>query len=1002
MTCSARVAIQSTPLAENPQDAKSLAVSDPESETPFLLGDPSVVTTEALADRFGRGTMVGRYLILRPLGFGGMGVVLLADDPELDRKVALKLLRPETALDEDPKQSAARLLHEAQAIAKLSHPNVVSVFDVGPFSDGVFVAMEYVDGEDLRAWIDREPRSADAILDVFAPAGAGIGAAHAAGMVHRDVKPSNIQLGHDGRVRVLDFGLARALDEAPPDPSKSSEPSRDPLLGTLRYMAPELFQGKPATAKADQYAFCVALFEALYGAKPFPKTAPDRWRNGDDVSISPNSGGHRGHPAALRPIVVKGLSPDPGDRYKNISTLLAALAVVRTRRRRRALYGGAAALLAVGVTIGLAPGRDAEGPCDRVSDEMRALWSVERQAQIRRAFAATDLSFATNAHTRASQGLEAYIATWIDARTQACAATIIDKTQTGALMDLRVACLQRRHQHVAALIETFVVADATTVQNAASAVSNLPDTDVCGDPIALADLPPMPSDPDARDDVEALRGELAMLNTLRAAGQYALAQEKVTTIEARVSALGYGPVSAEFHLAAGRIAAARSRRDDAERHLRQAVADSGVTHYDRVHAEAWLDLAVELSREQKQFAAGEEAAWAGSARIAAMDDDHGLNARLRLVRARLHAARGDTAQAVAIYRALLTESAPGIVRHDVLQSIGELEDGPEGVTALREALAARERELGPKHPSVGTTLITLGKQLSLQGDHDAALAMAEEARELLTATFGPSSLHVADAVSMKGYVEARRGNSEAAAAHFEAAVALMKASPDVVEFDLAATMGNLGTIYSRLGRHPESRVLQLEAIEVFRRHDPDHPQISVPTLNVGATYMREENYEEAIIWYERAVVLLSKAGKDGRAADFSLDIADAHRMLGDFQRAHAVLRRAETTYAREIPDDSPALFRLWRTRAQVLVDEGRHADAAAAAERANTLVRGHPAKALPAGAYAEAAILLAKARRNAGQEAEAIEAAKLAAVEFAAASLPQEAQAARMFAQTTR
>src|SRR3954453_18295126 len=162
-----------------------------------------------------RGSAVGRYVVLERIGSGGMGVVYAAYDPELDRKVALKLLRPDRAGAVG--EAALRLQREAQAIARLSDPHVVAVYDAGTLGEQVFVAMEFVEGRTLREWLKAEPRSWSEILKAFLAAGRGLAAAHDAGLVHRDFKPDNVLLGGDGRVKVADFGLARPVGEADPD-----------------------------------------------------------------------------------------------------------------------------------------------------------------------------------------------------------------------------------------------------------------------------------------------------------------------------------------------------------------------------------------------------------------------------------------------------------------------------------------------------------------------------------------------------------------------------------------------------------------------------------------------------------------------------------------------------------------------------------------------------------------------------------------------------------------
>ncbi|HYO70315.1 MAG TPA: serine/threonine-protein kinase [Archangium sp.] len=213
-----------------------------------------------------RGALVGRYMVLEKLGAGGMGVVYAAYDPELDRKLALKLLHPGS----DPVEKSggqARLMREAQAMARLAHPNVISLFDVGVWSGRVFIAMELVEGPSLRDWLKQASHSWREVVEVFIAAGRGLAAAHAAGLVHRDFKPDNVLLGREGRVRVLDFGLARpasateeslAMPAELPLSERGSSPLDTPLtrvglvIGTPAYMAPELYSGGVFDARSDQ------------------------------------------------------------------------------------------------------------------------------------------------------------------------------------------------------------------------------------------------------------------------------------------------------------------------------------------------------------------------------------------------------------------------------------------------------------------------------------------------------------------------------------------------------------------------------------------------------------------------------------------------------------------------------------------------------------------------------------------------------------------------------
>ncbi|MCE9571561.1 MAG: serine/threonine protein kinase, partial [Deltaproteobacteria bacterium] len=295
------------------------------------------------------GSTLGRYRLERVLGQGGMGVVWAAHDPDLDRRVAVKLLRSEGGAD-----ARARLLREARAMARLSHRNVITVHEVGSQGSRDFVAMELIDGESLEVWL-RKPRPADEVLHVFREAGLGLACAHAAGMVHRDFKPHNVLLGRDGRVVVTDFGLARsttdvARDAGPPratavsgledtlgpaitqgDGSWSSTlTATGALIGTPAYMAPEQFAGGPPDPRTDQFAFCVSLWEGLAGERPY---------KGDSLAALAKSTaagpptGHPRMPAWLIPVLRRGLAPVATARWPSMPALLAAMRSPHPRRR---------------------------------------------------------------------------------------------------------------------------------------------------------------------------------------------------------------------------------------------------------------------------------------------------------------------------------------------------------------------------------------------------------------------------------------------------------------------------------------------------------------------------------------------------------------------------------------------------------------------------------------------------------------------------------------------
>ena len=277
-----------------------------------------------------RGTNLGRYVLLDPVGRGGMGVVYSAFDPELDRKVAIKFLRPGRGAG--PAAVRPQLLAEAQAIARLSHPNIVTVHDVGTFNGEVFFAMEYVKGETLRRAQRPGLAGLQHTLSLYTAAGEGLAAAHRAGIVHGDFKPENVLVGEEGRVRVTDFGLARAVHEHAPR-----------FAGTPAYMAPEHWRGHPTDVRSDQYSFCLALLEAVEGHRPEEVAEASPSHPPEPVSLR-----RRTLPLRLSRVLARGLAADPGQRWPSMEALLGALREARLPFRRSTGLLALALLLVTG------------------------------------------------------------------------------------------------------------------------------------------------------------------------------------------------------------------------------------------------------------------------------------------------------------------------------------------------------------------------------------------------------------------------------------------------------------------------------------------------------------------------------------------------------------------------------------------------------------------------------------------------------------------------------
>jgi len=536
------------------------------------------------SDELARGSVVNRFVILDVVGRGGMGVVYAAYDPELDRKIALKLVRPNR-----PGAGEGQLLREAQAIARLSHPNVVAVYDVGTHLHQVFLAMELVEGRSLGRWLAETPRSVREILDVFIAAGRGLAAAHAAGVVHRDFKPDNVLIGHDGRVRVADFGVARRFEspgEEPPERPDLPEEARSArstmaaaeatrwgvAVGTVPYMAPEQLRRGTADARSDQFAFCIALFEALYGERPFAG------QGAFDLALAMESGelrtpnpAVRRVPAWVRLVLARGLAFDPAARFPSMDELLAALSRDPAAARRR-LWGIAAAvavLLVAGLGLRELALRRAR-VCAGGEAKVAELWNPERKAAVHTAFRATGLPFAEGTWTGVERALDRYAEGWAGMHREACEATRVRGEQSEALLDRRMFCLDQRLRDAGALIDLFSHADGAVVEKSVAASADLPALASCADLSALNARVPPPTDPKVRQAVRKIGQEVAVARASAAAGRYAVGLDPARRAAAAAEKIAYPPLRAEALVVRGGLeertedfAAARATLHDA-------------------------------------------------------------------------------------------------------------------------------------------------------------------------------------------------------------------------------------------------------------------------------------------------------------------------------------------------------------------------------------------------------------------------------------------------------
>jgi len=827
----------------------------------------------APAESLARGTEVDRFIVLGLLGRGAMGEVYAAHDPELDRKIAIKLLRSR-GNDGDPGDAGrARLVREAQAIAKVSHPNVVVVYDVGTYEGRVFIAMEFIAGHTLGYWLQAQPRTVAEILEVFTGAGRGLAAAHEKELVHRDFKPENVMVGADGQARVMDFGLVRlAIDPDKPEPARSGAPSRllasiasangkpyDPfatyviegpveaannagvspssaawnltqdgaVIGTPAYMSPEQFRGETADARTDQFSFCVALYEALYGERPFSGVnLMELTSNVIAGLVRPEPAGTR-VPRRIRHALLRGMNAEPNGRFPTMAALLAELRSDAALAGTRRFSEGAAAKLA-----GIWEAPDPDRPAGASGD-------TEAKAEIRRAFLATGKPYAATAFEATSRVLDRFARRWTDVYVDACEATHLRGEQSTEVLDLRMSALGEALRDLRALCRELRQATADTVENGVNAATALGTLERCSDVNLLRAIVRPPADSATWVVVDNMRGRLSEIRALGRVGRVAEGIRAIVGLEAEARPVGYVPLLAEVLLVEGRMHLDVSDMDSGIRALEDAVWAAELCRHDEVAAEAAATLVYATGHAQLRFDAGE--IWSRHAETVL-----GRMGGHELIRGWLFNNRS-------VMRARQ----------------GRLRDAVEDV---HRAIEAKEKALGPQDADVGISLMNVAVYLDDLGETMRAATYIERAVKTMQETLGRD--HPTAAMAFANYAE----------------------------------------ILNRLGRYGEALEPANQALTVMEREtDPEGVYVTHPLVALGVSHVGLGQYREALPSLERAArIREAKEASPGRKGEvhFALGRAlwgsgqDRARALAMVEQARDEFRASPTTPAtqRELAD----------------------------------------------------------------------------------------------------
>jgi tetratricopeptide (TPR) repeat protein len=786
-----------------------------------------------------RGTTIGRYHVLAQLGRGAMGVVYEAYDPELDRKVALKVLRFAERTDGSASEREARLLREAQALAQLSHPNVVGVHDVGRVTGQIFIAMELVAGQTLSAWLRASPRPWPAVLEIFIAMGRGLAAAHAAGLVHRDVKPDNVMIGDDARVRVMDFGLALVGDpsasmQAPiavgwnPSESMASSVSltRDgAFAGTPAYMSPEQHRRGDVDARSDQFSFCVALYEALYGVRPF------RGETAAAVAIAACEDDPQPRPPAtpvparIHAVLLRGLEKDPKARWATMEALVVQLSRDPKRRRRAWMAVSAVAIAALSGWGAIeVQAHRAAAACEAAGHPIRDVWSEAAAERVWASLKATEVPHAAVAWTRAEPRLDAYADAWHAMRTDVCRRTSLDREWSADQRARAEECLDERKARLVALLDVLAQADREVVFRVVDAVAGLPELGPCVDPSALARRTPVSDDPAERERLASLRDRLENARALKSSGRYDAAREIAEGMLADARDARAERLELEALIVLGRVEQALDARARAQEHLEAAYFGAERLGLPEIAAQAALSLASVVGGQGAQPEDGLQWARHAEGALHRLETTHDLAwADLLSTRAELESDRSHHDEAIAdhraaleIRRAVLGEDHPAIAESLAGLSSAYFAKGSrvEAFGYLEQVLAIRERAFGDDHPAVAEVLNNLGVARISGGELDAAEEALGRALEIRRQALGPDHSRVANTLTALGDLAFARGELRDAVAYNRQALAIREKVWSADHPMLAQSLNNLGAALDDLGEYEEATVVFRRAVEI--------------------------------------------------------------------------------------------------------------------------------------------------------------------------------------------
>ena len=842
---------------------------------------------------------IANYLLLDELGSGGMGLVYAAYDVQLDRRIALKLMHHQG------RTAAERIRREAQAMARLSHPNVVTVYGVHSLSEtDVAISMEYVKGKSLKELMASNPSMEwTTVQSIFVQAANGLAAAHEAGLVHRDFKPDNLLVTDDGQAKIIDFGLVYSEDASPPAESDEDETAEaiwsTPLtrtgarIGTPAYMAPEQFNRQPVDSRTDQFAFCLCLYEAVYGHRPFSASTVRGLKEELDSGNLVLPQRPQGVPRSVETLLRNGLAARPEQRLASMRDVARRLEQAGAKPpwyRGRAALAVSASIAAILLSAGLF--QRSTPSCLPEEGAFADLWSPKVRANLRQRWLSSGMPQALDTWRRVASGLTSYVSEWERKHVAACEAAQLDRAQTSHAHMLQLVCLGEQRDQFRTLVQTLSEGDTDVLSRAIDVVAGLT-LHRCENPASLLSVP-LPESGAVATTVAALRAHLNSLEIVYLSGQYESGLKTSEQRLAEAQAIGYPPVVAEARYWRGRFL---SGTQDYER----AVRSLGRS-YESALALNHLDLAADVSREIANIVGlyqGESQKalqWSLSARgLARLREPGGLrDARSLQVLGMLQALGGDTAAAM-------------------------------------ESLADAERMLrvhyGPKHPYLARVASDLGVACLSAGKFENALANFQRTLRISLDVYGKGRKRLARThlnLGITNYYLARERRVVQALGHrrlvgdapadeqtrhllvearrsLDEAFELLKRGTSEEHEGLVkgVLLSAIGSVEVLRGDAAQAQQYFTDSAEVLRSAVGDrHPYISSAYQGLGEVALVSRRADDAIELLQQALEI-SGSGRDSKA----------RVAMVEFLLAQALALDAQTERARSVAADALKHFR---------------------------------------------------------------------------------------------